>query len=234
MDITRSTGSLAASILRASPDYCYSPLPEACIRLLRLMPHKDECTPIQCQIFDYHLLGSDEGHHLYEALSYVWGTSEKLRTVYVDKARLAVTENLHAALSRLRDRSLPRIIWADAICINQDDTQERDHQVLFMAEIYAKASRVVVWLGEPPTAGGGQADQDGAEDGDLAIESMRVAAHTHYEQSSEAFNSDQEVEHGSNAVSSASRASEGGTDKRAILALLQHHWFRRIWVRIHN
>ncbi|RMJ04826.1 hypothetical protein CDV36_014510 [Fusarium kuroshium] len=49
------------------------------------------------------------------------------------------------ALKCLRNCSLDRIIWVDAICINQDDAEERGRQVQSMAKIYANASRVVVW-----------------------------------------------------------------------------------------
>jgi hypothetical protein len=40
-----------------------------------------------------------------------------------------------------------KMVWADAICINQEDVIERNHQVQLMKEIYTKASKVVVWLG---------------------------------------------------------------------------------------
>jgi hypothetical protein len=61
---------------------------------------------------------------------------------------LEVTENPYAALQRLRDPGLPRLLWADAACINQQDLQERGSQVRFMSRIYFCASRVIVWLGE--------------------------------------------------------------------------------------
>lgn len=59
-----------------------------------------------------------------------------------------ITENLHTALSRLRDNSFDRIIWADGICINQDDNEERSLQVQYMMNIYSRASQVIVWLEE--------------------------------------------------------------------------------------
>lgn len=59
-----------------------------------------------------------------------------------------ITTNLYLALLRLRDRSLARIIWVDAICINQESLEERCEQVQLMALIYSKANRVLVWLGE--------------------------------------------------------------------------------------
>jgi hypothetical protein len=37
--------------------------------------------------------------------------------------------------------------WYDALCINQDDVLEKNHQVALMSEIYSKASNVAIWLG---------------------------------------------------------------------------------------
>ncbi|KAF2193975.1 hypothetical protein K469DRAFT_709454 [Zopfia rhizophila CBS 207.26] len=90
------------------------------IRLLRLMPHEDDTAPIECQLLNHSLKESSKGTHLYEALSYVWGDSDNPRSISVDKHGLSVTANLHAALSRLRDHSLERILWVDAVCIYLD------------------------------------------------------------------------------------------------------------------
>ena len=73
---------------------------------------------------------------------------DKPRFVSIDKHDLPVTASLHAALLRLRNRSIERIIWVDAVCINQQDLKEREQQVHSMAKIYGKAKRVIVWLGE--------------------------------------------------------------------------------------
>jgi len=128
--------------------YHYRPLPDGYIRLLRLLPHQDECAPIQCQLFAYPLLDSGKSTHLYEALSYVWGSEEKPLSVSTEMGCIPITTNLHAALKRLRDGFFDRIIWVDAICINQADTEERNRQVRCMAMVYARACRVIVWLGE--------------------------------------------------------------------------------------
>lgn len=61
---------------------------------------------------------------------------------------LNITQNLYAALLRLRDHGCSRTLWVDAVCINQEDEKEKEKQIPLMAEIYAKAFRVVVWLGE--------------------------------------------------------------------------------------
>jgi hypothetical protein len=145
--------------------YSYSPLPEpGSIRLLHLMPHEDEKARIQCQLFDYSLQKLGEWTSLYEALSYVWGNPGNRRSISIDKHDLPITTNLHAALVSLRDRFLERVLWVDAICINQDDLKERGDQVQYMAEIYRRASRVIVWLGEPATGS------------DEALEVIRLAA----------------------------------------------------------
>ncbi|KAG6365473.1 hypothetical protein INS49_007084 [Diaporthe citri] len=60
---------------------------------------------------------------------------------------LPIGENLKDALVKLREMDFARIIWIDAICINQDDIKERNHQVHIMQTIYSKAAEVIVWLG---------------------------------------------------------------------------------------
>jgi Heterokaryon incompatibility protein (HET) len=56
--------------------------------------------------------------------------------------------NLYSALHQLRRRWTARFLWADAICINQQDPEERTEQVRMMGEIYSKVWRVLIWLGE--------------------------------------------------------------------------------------
>lgn len=60
---------------------------------------------------------------------------------------LKITQNLHTALLHLRDRDVTRVLRVDAI--DQSNKGEKGHQIEWMAEIYASASRVIVWLGEP-------------------------------------------------------------------------------------
>jgi hypothetical protein len=86
----------------------------------------------------------------YYAISYAWGPAvfnHSLRLTGSD-LELQITESLHSALRRFsREDSIIRV-WADAICINQADVQERNQQVNIMACIYRTARRVLVWLGE--------------------------------------------------------------------------------------
>ncbi|KAK7432028.1 hypothetical protein QQZ08_001318 [Neonectria magnoliae] len=84
----------------------------------------------------------------YDALSYTWGDETIRETILVDGLRRTVTKNLHSALIHLRDPVWPRVLWVDTLCINQDDSDERDEQVRRLGSIYSTARRVVVWLGE--------------------------------------------------------------------------------------
>ncbi|CAG9977965.1 unnamed protein product [Clonostachys byssicola] len=86
-------------------------------------------------------------HPRFEALSYVWGDPSIKKNVTVDGASHLVTVNLESALRDLRYPSNRRTIWADAICINQDDLDEKNHQIPLMGDIYRKASQVVAYLG---------------------------------------------------------------------------------------
>jgi hypothetical protein len=82
------------------------------------------------------------------ALSYTWGGSEKPYSILIEGEELDITLNLYAALLRLRHPSLERILWVDALCIDQKHDTERGQQVQLMAMIYSKAYCVIVWLGE--------------------------------------------------------------------------------------
>lgn len=83
----------------------------------------------------------------FEALSYTWGSNIVDSPLYVEAGNLPIRANLDAALRSLRLPNLARRLWVDAICINQDDVQERTRQVQYMRLIYKRATRVIVWLG---------------------------------------------------------------------------------------
>jgi len=119
--------------------------------------------PISCFLATLSL--KNTRHARYEALSYCWGDMDnmqtiKLRTVaadvkqnsaehsQVDELNFAVTSTLHDALIHLRPESgPPRLLWVDAVCVNQADLPERSHQVTLMPAIYSHAERVNIWLG---------------------------------------------------------------------------------------
>ena len=81
----------------------------------------------------------------YFALSYAWGAvPERGLAQY---PALKISENLRRALPYLAAEP-PRLWWIDALSINQDENEEKSHQVKLMKTIYGRASQVRVWLGE--------------------------------------------------------------------------------------
>ena len=119
-----------------------------CIRLLRLLPSAKDEQNLRCELLEYPIQSSDTVFHPYEALSYVWGSEDKPKSIIVANQYLNITQSLYTALLRLQNHTCPRIVWVDAICINQANNKEKESQIPLMAEVYAKATRVVVWLGE--------------------------------------------------------------------------------------
>ncbi|KAF7196583.1 hypothetical protein HII31_01953 [Pseudocercospora fuligena] len=113
------------------------------IRLLSLWPGSGE-DPLLGHLDTYEL----DQAPLFEALSYCWGRVDPSYTINISSEKLEVTENLKLALFRLRNSDAVRRLWIDGICINQQDATEKTAQVKLMRDIYQKAHRTVVWLGE--------------------------------------------------------------------------------------
>ena len=83
----------------------------------------------------------------FEALSYVWGQAKAVHPVLCDGGAVSITQNLDDALRSLRLPTQARRLWVDAVCIDQQDLDERSRQVQYMRLIYSRATRVIVWLG---------------------------------------------------------------------------------------
>ncbi|KAK1749916.1 heterokaryon incompatibility protein-domain-containing protein [Echria macrotheca] len=117
------------------------------IRLLELLPGSPQ-DQLECQLYDYDLglLGGSPFGSPYEAISYVWGSAEKTKSIICNGAQLAITANLENVLRRVRLPDSTRKLWADAICINQDDVSERNQQVGLMDKVYSLARNVLFCL----------------------------------------------------------------------------------------
>jgi hypothetical protein len=100
----------------------------------------------------------------YETLSYVWGDKKIKKPIALEGCYFEVTINLHGALRRLRATAETRIIWINALCINQKDNDERSQQVNLMGAIYEGCEQVLIWLGDSyedkQTIGDGTLDGD--------------------------------------------------------------------------
>jgi hypothetical protein len=111
-----------------------------------LLPASTKDAPIECTLS----IGSLEDQNTqYEALSYEWGDPNGPQyEILLDGQPFTVRRNLWQALRCLRTELRERTLWVDAICINQEDVLERNHQVGMMGSIYNYASSVRVWLGD--------------------------------------------------------------------------------------
>lgn len=100
----------------------------------------------------------------YHALSYVWGDETTTRKILLQDINTnqrylqPLHENLWQLLHQIREQSLaeydarpiktsPLLIWTDALCLNQEDDEEKAQQIPRMGTIYSQAKVVLVWLG---------------------------------------------------------------------------------------
>jgi hypothetical protein len=84
---------------------------------------------------------------VFSAVSWFWGDAKPGQKMVLDERYLEVPWNAIRALRDLRDTNLPKRLWIDAVCINQDDKAERASQILLMSDIYSFAELTYVWLG---------------------------------------------------------------------------------------
>lgn len=83
----------------------------------------------------------------YEAISWVWGESASCTIIEYKGINLTIRQNLDVAMRAFRLPDRARLLWADALCINQGDPDEKAEQVAMMGLIYACAAKVLIWLG---------------------------------------------------------------------------------------
>jgi hypothetical protein len=80
----------------------------------------------------------------------VWGDVHPEATLWCNNSEWPISATLSLALRSIMD-PLPIesrfTMWVDQLCINQDDLVEKSAQVSLMGEIYQKAKRFLVWLG---------------------------------------------------------------------------------------
>jgi hypothetical protein len=169
------------------------------IRVLSLFPGEFD-DDIYCRLVHTSL----EDRPSYEALSYTWGDVTKTRTIWIGLYPVQVSSNLYYALKHLRLRQEVRFLWVDAICLNQMNIKERNHQVKQMTAIYHNAAAVYVWLG---TA-------NSFENSDAALffveDLEQIAWHDHYPQLDDVHS----------VIVSMS----------ALGKLCQRSWWKRAWV----
>jgi hypothetical protein len=183
------------------------------IRLLTILPSADFSAPINCRVHVTTLAQAPPPK--YRALSYVWGDLRNTLEIFLNGVSFQVTINLASALQHIRDKEEEVVLWADAICINQRDLDERSKQVQFvMDEVYKDAEEVLVWLGEE------------SEDSDLAMNFMESWPVGKGQTSGDGGNA-------SGPYGDFRLAFESAVDVAAVTALralLQRPFWTRLWV----
>lgn len=86
----------------------------------------------------------------YYAVSYMWGDDAVMREIFIDGNSMYVRDNIWQFLRKVRNAKINRRtpLWIDAICIDQTQNEERNHQVRLMDKIYSQAETVLIWLGQ--------------------------------------------------------------------------------------
>jgi hypothetical protein len=129
--------------------YSYRPLSSARItRVLLLQPDASRNAELRCSLEETSLDVIGDGRRQFHALSYVWGAKTGTQPLFCDGKTILITPNCDSALRHLRHPKKPFVLWVDAVCINQEDLAERTQQVPLMGDIYQRAIKVIIWLGE--------------------------------------------------------------------------------------
>lgn len=149
--VVRSDPSLLDDMTSEISSYTHEPLEYSdSVRLLQLYPGQSGA-PLYGRLIQVR----QSEIPAYEALSYVWGdydisydlVLERCNTTCEQVSRLQISHNLSAALGSLRKERTIRVLWVDAICIDQSNPEEKGHQVAHMGQIYRSATQVIAWMG---------------------------------------------------------------------------------------
>jgi ankyrin repeat protein len=189
-------------------------------RLLRLLAGFGQA---QCEIIHAYL--DDENIMEYEALSYAWEGLDEFYEIEVNGCVMPVTKSLSLALRNLRYPHQDRILWVDAICIDQSNDKERGHQVNQMGAIYKKAEKVLIWLG-PATL-----ETNSVFDAMYCFqkESSKYACRN-WEVSDERWQGVVSSLHPSNNSNNNMNITPTITQKEGLEDLLTRPWFDRMWI----
>lgn len=189
----------------------YGPLQDGEIRLAVVAPgQQGDC--IRCNLHTVAL----KDKPIYEALSYCWGTAAPKKHIFIEGVKVEVQESLESALRHLRHEYNERVIWIDAICINQEDLVEKSWHISIMRNIYEQSAELVIWLGE------GTADSDLAMDSIVLFNSEMGSSHDF--NTAAAYNLD---------VLSAVHCAPASFDPEpwmSIIRLCRRPWWERAWV----
>jgi len=202
----------------------YRRLDSTSFRLLKLHPKSSRIDVHQNPQKDGYLQGTLVEHKLgddlsYDCLSYVWGSPEATTIIFLDGGALPLTANLELALKSVQQDDLDRLIWVDAICINQQDQEERRLQVQIMRTIFSGAKRVVAFLGP---------DADGSETMPAILKRIKEGCERF-----EIIVPFDIIEQSNNRIHNLEEVGLPRKDDdlwRKVTAFLSRPWFVRVWI----
>ncbi|KAI9751699.1 MAG: hypothetical protein M1815_000952 [Lichina confinis] len=151
-------GARSANTLPEYTSETYDGLPKkrGHIRLLHLKGSSRENPVIDCELQIVKIDTDKPPNPRYEALSWCWGQETENAHINIRKDGMVYAKytspNLVAALKVLRYPDRDRDLWIDAVCIDQSSPEEKNHQVEMMSDIYGRAFRVCIWLGDGDNA----------------------------------------------------------------------------------
>lgn len=115
------------------------------IRVLDLDPGTDN-TPLSGRL--QHVLLDDPDKPDYETISYAWGDPDPLDDISVAGKRIPIPIAAGSALRCMRSPDKTRTLWIDCICIDQNNDQEKGHQVGLMADVFQNSRCTLAHLGD--------------------------------------------------------------------------------------
>jgi hypothetical protein len=105
----------------------------------------------------------DDQVPFYETISYCWGSTRDESFMKLNGSLISVPSSSEAAVRRMRFTNKRRVLWIDAICIDQSSQSEKARQVAFMSTIYSLGKQNLIYLGE-----------DDARSAGLAVKSVQL------------------------------------------------------------
>ncbi|KAM0520670.1 hypothetical protein ACHAPE_003067 [Trichoderma viride] len=184
-------------------------------RLVRL--HQGDSGDLSCDLFQAVLHQHDEIIP-YEALSYTWGPTGGRYSIVVNDQKMSITANLFLALKSLRYPHSDRILWIDAVCINQSNVNERNHQVAQMSDIYKQANRVIFFLGNATFTT------------DAFMHFMQLVQQECSKYAYRSWTRDDERWKKIWAVAQEKTQAFDDVPCQGLKSLLSRPWFRRVWI----
>ncbi|CAG8962199.1 hypothetical protein HYFRA_00005251 [Hymenoscyphus fraxineus] len=195
--ISRPPTSISPRVM----SYQYQALQDLEFRLVKILPKTAEQT-VRCEIIHASLIYPPQ----YAAISYTWGDASDTRKIELNGFPLSIGANLHGALYAVGEKTGDTLVWVDALCIDQQNTNEKTIQIPLMAQIYSRADFVAVWLGPED------------DDSDAAIDLLRRLHRI-----------SEKANHPSRISSLISSQAEKG-ELAAVVSLFEREYWSRLWV----